>query len=309
MRTALPLLFAGLLAATVALPAQTFNGRSASEWVKDLGAEDVAVRDVAVRAIESMGERAMRATMTALDDERPVVRQHAARALGQLGAVAASAKDKLIALRQDKEPDVAKAATVAAMRVQVAADDTLKDGDRQQLLAVGLRTLVKLDAAAHRALFEKHAKSVEREVRNAALRGLARLGDAEAHAEIRKLSAMEVRALELPDDLRQLLEGARLRMSQVDGCTLRDVIARLRKQLGMPIDVAADVDAKLLDARFGNYIGLLGYRPSALDVLFAIRFAMLVGGRFGPNESLEPIFHQGRIELVPGENQLPRGKR
>jgi hypothetical protein len=114
---------------------------------------------------------------------------------------------------------------------------------------------------------------------------------------------------ELPDDLRHRLESVHLRMSQVNGCTLRDVLARLRKQLDMPVEVNAEIDPKLLDARFGNYIGMLGYRPSALDVLFAIRFAMLMGGTFGPDDSLEPVFHEGRIELVPGAKQEPRGRR
>jgi hypothetical protein len=198
---------------------------------------------------------------------------------------------------------------IAAMVDNIAKDDTMKDSDRQQLLAVGLRVLAQLDAKSHRELFGKHVASDEKEVRQVATYGLARAGDAAARAEMQRLSPLEARMFELPDDLRHRLESVHLRMSQVNGCTLRDVLARLRKQLDMPVEVNAEIDPKLLDARFGNYIGMLGYRPSALDVLFAIRFAMLMGGTFGPDDSLEPVFHEGRIELVPGAKQEPRGRR
>src|SRR5262245_54202474 len=111
-----------LLALAAASRAQPFNGRTAAEWVKDLAAAEADTRDYAIWALGAMGERAVRATRRALDDPRPHVRQAAAVALGRLGAVAAEARDRLVALCADPDAAVAKAAKVAALRVQVDAE-------------------------------------------------------------------------------------------------------------------------------------------------------------------------------------------
>lgn len=198
----------------------------------------------------------------------------------------------------------AAAKVVAAMVDGLAADASLRDSDRQELLVVGLRVLAELDAAAHRSLFERHAKADEQEVRDAALAGLARLGDAEAKAELRRRSPWQAIDLDVPDALRPRLEGTRLRLSQVRGNTLREVLALLEKALGMPITVSAKADPQVLAGRFqGGYIALLGLRPQALAVLG------VVNGDFFSGGTLVPRFLADRIELVTPEEAGMSGRR
>lgn len=198
----------------------------------------------------------------------------------------------------------AAAKVVAAMVDGLAADASLRERDRQELLVVGLRVLAALDAAAHRPQFERHAKADEQEVRDAALAGLARLGDAEAKAELRRRSPWQAIDFDVPDALRPRLEGARLRLSQVRGNTLREVIVLLEKALGMPITVSAKVDPQVLGGRFqGGYINLLGLRPQALAVLG------VVNGDFFSGGTLVPRFLTDRIELVTPEEAGMTGRR
>ena len=108
---------------------------------------------------------------------------------------------------------------------------------------------------------------------------------------------------EAPEALRQRLERTRLRLSQVKGCTLREVLGRLSTALELPIDVSKQVPPKVLDGRFGGgYIDLLGYHPSALEVLGVINPDFFQSGA-----TLVPRFHVDRIELVPPEEaRAPR---
>lgn len=136
-----------------ALPAQSFNGRTATEWVRDLAADDDTTRDYAVWALVTMGDRAVRATLRALDDERPAVRQHAAIALGRLGGRAAAAAQRLGALAQDGDPAVAHAAAVALLRVQVDASQLPRlvaalEGDDWDLQLAAADVLAELGTAA-----------------------------------------------------------------------------------------------------------------------------------------------------------------
>jgi HEAT repeat protein len=197
-----------------------------------------------------------------------------------------------------KAPTSAK--VIAAMLQGLGEDDGMSDGDRSQLIAVGLRVLAGLDAAAHRELFTKYEQSDESEVRAAALAGLARCGDAKATAELRSLGSENVAALDVPEPLRSKLETARLRLSQIEGCALRDVLVRLEKVAGMPVRLAPDADQGLLAHRFGGgYIGLIGYHPPALSVLYLATFPHFSGG------TLEPRFLADRIELVPAKGVAP----
>lgn len=193
------------------------------------------------------------------------------------------------------------AKVVATMVDAVAKDTTMPDPQRQQLLAIGLRVLAQLDAPANRERFTRHAEADEREVQTAAWMGLARLGDPAAKRELLKGAAPA--EPEAPEALRLRLERTRLRLSQVKGCTLREVLARLRTALELPIDVSDQVPAKVLDGRFGGgYIDLLGYHPSALDVLGALSSDFFLSGG-----SVVPRFHGDRIELVPSEGaKAPR---
>ncbi len=74
-------------------------------------------------------------------------------------------------------------------------------------------------------------------MRDAALYGLARLGDAEAQAALQQ-SAGRTEEPDVPEALRARLEAARLRLNEVRYSTLRDVLARLEKALGLPIVVS-----------------------------------------------------------------------
>ncbi len=195
---------------------------------------------------------------------------------------------------------------VAAMIEEVAADDAMSATDRDELLAVGLRVLVSLDPAPHRQIFTKYSNADEDPVRDAALSGLARLGDEAALAELRRRSPWQMLDLGLADDQRARFEATRLRLSQVKGCTLRDVLKLLEAKLGMRIEVSAKADPEVLDGRFGNYIDLIGFRPSALRILGAITF-----GTFGTfsGGTLVPRWHADRIELLtPEEVGLESGR-
>ncbi len=175
-------------------------------------------------------------------------------------------------------------------------DSKLPERERQQLLAVGLRVLADLDAEGHRALFVEHAKADENEVRDAALYGLARLGDAEAQAALQQ-SAGRIEEPDVPEALRARLEATRLRLNQVRYSTLRDVLARLEKALGLPIVVSKQAPPGVLDARFsGMYIELIGFRPSALTILGVLNSDFMVQGA-----SLVPRFHADRIELLTAD--------
>jgi hypothetical protein len=186
------------------------------------------------------------------------------------------------------------APVVAAMLAAVAADERLRDTERQQLLAVGLRTLVRLEPAPHRALFAQHAGSPEREVRDAALAGLAELGDEAAKAELAKRPAGSTR-LVVEEPWRTRLLGVRLRLSEVRGNSVRDVLARLGKALGVPIVPSAKA-AAVLDRRVGSmYTELVGFRPDASSVLG------LCTNKFFVGYDLVPRFHDDRIELLTPE--------
>ncbi len=196
------------------------------------------------------------------------------------------------------------AATIAAMLERVGADESMPARERDELLAIGLQVLARLDAVPHRQAFERFAASDETQVREAALLGLARLGDAAALAEVRSKSPWVVLDLDVPAELRPRLLGTRLRLSEVRGNTLRDVLARLEQALGMPIELGGAADPRLLDGRFrGLYIDLLGLRPQALAVLGVIHHDFFSGG------TLRPRFHADRIELLPPEAAGLGGRR
>ncbi len=78
--------------------------------------DDEARRQV-IEALSWMGPDAVRALTAALKDESPAVRRAAARALGNLGAAAQSARSALEAAASDPQEDVRAAAGKALLRV------------------------------------------------------------------------------------------------------------------------------------------------------------------------------------------------
>ncbi len=195
------------------------------------------------------------------------------------------------------------APVIAAMLDQIAADEKMPDPPRQELLAVGLHVLAGLDAASHRERFARHAESVEQQVRNAALAGLALLGDEAARAALRAASPADASAADVPEAWRVRLEGVRLRLSEVRGNSLRDVLARLNKR-GLRIEVSKQVPASDLDRRVGSmYSELIGYRPDALSVLGLCTSSFFTG------TELVPRYHQDRIELLTPEEAGAATKR
>ncbi|HEX5053864.1 MAG TPA: HEAT repeat domain-containing protein [Planctomycetota bacterium] len=189
------------------------------------------------------------------------------------------------------------AKVIAAMLEGIAAEPKLGENDRQELQTIALTALARLDAKGHRELFQKYRDADESQVRQAALAGLAELGDAAARAELGDAAPVAAQPKAAPEDLRRRLENTHLRLSQVRSNTLRDVIARLSKLLDVPIVLAEGVDPKVLDGRFFWYVDFLGYHPSAAEVLGSISQYMFTGG------ALEPAFADGRIVLAP-----PAGK-
>ncbi|MBI5851057.1 MAG: HEAT repeat domain-containing protein [Planctomycetes bacterium] len=188
------------------------------------------------------------------------------------------------------------APSVAAMIEAIGKDESLHQSERMQLLAAGLRALVALDPEPHREIFRAHLQSEELEVTEAALHGLAALGDRDALAKRLAESPSERFLLELPAADKRRLESVRLRLSQVKGCTLREVIARLGPALGVTIELSPQVDPKVLDGHFGNYIDFLGFHPSALEILGAMGSMALFSG-----EPLDPQISSDVIRLVPRE--------
>lgn len=185
------------------------------------------------------------------------------------------------------------AKVIAAMLDAIAADPAFGANDRQELQSVALSALGRLDAAGHRELFAKYREADESDVRQAALAGLAECGDVAARAELGVGPAVAA----FPAEVWERLESAHLRLSQVKSNTLRDVLARVRKLLDVPIELADGVDPKVLDGRFFWYVDFLGYRPSVADVLSSIGRYMFSDG------TLQPTFVEGRIVLSP-----PAGK-
>ena len=59
-------------------------------------------------------------------------------------------------------------------------------------------------------------------------------------------------------------------------------------------------DPKVLDGRFGNYIDLLGYHPTALAVLSAVTFALFSGGELLPQITAERILLATPAEVEAG---------
>jgi HEAT repeat protein len=185
-------------------------------------------------------------------------------------------------------PDTAP--SIADFVDNVASDGKLKEADRSELLNNGLRALTLLDPAPNRERFARFVESDDKEVHTSALLGLAMLGDAEAKAKLLRESPHSWSpAFDLPPELRQKLESVHVRLSQVKGCTLREVAATLQQALGVPVEVDAPAGHPIYNGRFGNYIDLIGFHPSALTVLFSASMATFSGGAVVPEVTRDKI--------------------
>ena len=183
---------------------------------------------------------------------------------------------------------------------RVEADDKAQLRDRMELIEVALRSIAWIDPSTQRQLFVKYAESDEKQVRDAAMHGLVALRDPATRKKLvaRGDYGRAFRYLLEPDLLRKLTT-TRLRLSQVKGCTLADVMARFSKKLGIEIELGASVDRRVLEGVFVGYIEFAGYRPSALSVLGAFGRYTFTGG-----VELKPVFGPKKILLLPEAEAL-----
>jgi HEAT repeat protein len=102
---------------------KTFNGKTISEWARDLGSDDVGSRRTAaivLRKAEASAHPAIKALTKALQDSDDTVRFHCIQALGNIGTSARSAVPELIKVltgqdrtKTEQDPNILRAAAGA----------------------------------------------------------------------------------------------------------------------------------------------------------------------------------------------------
>lgn len=217
-------------------------------------------------------------TLIKVLDERDAFARHfgSLRAIAHIGA--APVADKL-----------------AAYILKMERRDDIKAGSRQELISIGLSALGNTAAPEYRKLFEKLAKSDEIEIRDAAVAALARLGEKKALAELAERKPWLASHEPLPRKIIDKLSSVRLRISQVNGHTLEDVLERITKKLDVPISVAKEA-TPALEGKFYWYIEYIGLRPTAGAILASIQPMM-----FDKDIALVATFEAGKLVLVPNQ--------
>jgi HEAT repeat protein len=229
------------------------------------------LRIVAAQALLASGDRdSIEAVLRLLDDSTPYIQHSVALLLGLFGVTeAVPSLEKLLATSSERTVrywSLSALGMLGRKESGPAVARFLEDPDPDMQRAA-LPALAQIDPARYRKELLEALASDSRELKGAALQGLARIQDPEALK-----MAMEAGHHGLLNHYHapatvSLLEEARIPRKLIRRETVPRILGVLSERTGIKMELSRRVDAKFHAARYGPNFQMLGNAPSALAVL------------------------------------------